>query len=102
MATTGDKGTDEKKTAKPAPRNMALMAAQKRAAAMSDRKPPSLAGAAQWLREARSELKKTTWPTREVLVKSTTVVLTLVLASAVFVGVIDVLLTSVFRVIDGQ
>src|SRR5580658_4717048 len=64
MATIGDKGAGEKKTAKPAPKNMALMAAQKRAAAISERKPPRIAGAAQWLREARAELKKTTWPTR--------------------------------------
>ena len=50
---------------------------------------------AQFFREAWVELKKTTWPNREVLTKSTTVVLALVIAVAVWVGGLDAILTKI-------
>ena len=59
---------------------------QRRAQAIANRKP---VGAKQFLEEAWEELKKTKWPDRETLIKSTTVVLALVLSVAVWVGGLD-------------
>ena len=65
--------------------------AQRRAQSMAKAQPTS---PAQFFQEAWVELKKTSWPNRDVLTKSTSVVLALVAAVAVWVGVIDVLLTK--------
>ena len=76
---------------KPAPTGSSPLAqAQRRAQTMASRKPVD---PAQFFREAWVELKKTTWPNREVLTKSTTVVLALVLAVAIWVGGLDALMT---------
>jgi preprotein translocase SecE subunit len=72
-----------------APTNPAMAAAQKRAAAMATRKPVS---PQQFFQEAWIELQKTSWPTREVLIKSTTVVLALVFAVAIWTGALNVIL----------
>ena len=63
---------------------------QRRAQAMAGRKPVS---PQTFFQEAWVELKKTTWPSRNVLTKSTTVVLALVVAVAIWVGVLDALFT---------
>ena len=65
---------------------------QRRAAAIANRKPVS---PRQFFEEAWVELKKTTWPDRETLVKSTSVVLALVLAVAVWTGLVDFVFTKV-------
>ena len=72
--------------------NARMDAVQKRAQAMAAGNGPKVS-AAQFLQEAWVELKKTTWPNRTVLVKSTTVVLALVVAVAVWDGLIDTVLT---------
>jgi len=78
---------------KPVPTGSSPLAqAQRRAQTMASRKPTD---PAQFFREAWVELKKTTWPNREVLTKSTTVVLALVLAVAIWVGGLDALLTQI-------
>ncbi len=78
---------------KPAPSGSSPLAqAQRRAQTMATRKPTD---PAQFFREAWVELKKTTWPNREVLTKSTTVVLALVLAVAIWVGGLDFLLGKI-------
>lgn len=90
-----------KKGGAPAPANSRLAQAQKQAQAMTSGRgkatPPK-----QFLEEAWVELKKTTWPTRDVLIKSTTVVLALVAATAVFVSILDTVLgraaASVFNI----
>ena len=64
--------------------------AQRRAQSMAKAQPTS---PQQFFQEAWVELKKTSWPNRDVLTKSTSVVLALVLAVAVWVGAIDALLT---------
>jgi preprotein translocase subunit SecE len=68
--------------------------AQKRAQAMANRKPSD---PGTFFREVLTELKKTTWPSREVLTKSTTVVLALVLAVAIWVGGLDAILSRVMN-----
>ena len=61
---------------------------QRRAQIMAKRKPVS---PQQFFQEAWVELKKTSWPSRAVLTKSTSVVLALVVAVGVWVGVLDAL-----------
>ena len=69
---------------------------QKRAQAMAatKRKPVD---ARTFFQEAWVELKKTTWPTKDVLVKSTTVVLALVLAVAVWTGGLDAIFSRLMN-----
>ncbi len=43
----------------------------------------------QFLKEAKAELKKVSWPSRRELIESTMVVIVTVLTIAIFVGVID-------------
>ena len=92
MATDGDKSKSNQPTSA---RPTKMSDLQKRAEAMASRKavPPG-----QFFREAWVELQKTTWPTKDVLVKSTTVVLAFVGAVAVWVGLFDLILT---RVVSG-
>jgi preprotein translocase SecE subunit len=91
---------DEKKIAKPAPpKNERLAQAQARVAAARNRQPVS---PQQFFQEAWVELKKTTWPSREVTTTSTTVVLAFVLAVAVWVAVADVVLGKVLGFITGR
>jgi preprotein translocase subunit SecE len=72
-----------------APANSALAQAQRRAQTMASRPTTS---PTQFFEEAWVELKKTSWPDRDVLTKSTSVVLALVVAVAIWVGGIDALL----------
>ena len=48
----------------------------------------------QFLRGVRKEFSKVVWPTRSDLISSTTVVLLLVVFFAVYVGLVDFLLSS--------
>ena len=74
----------------PPPARTGLTAeAQRRAQSMAKAQPTS---PQQFFQEAWVELKKTSWPTRDVLTKSTSVVLALVVAVAVWVGGLDFVL----------
>jgi preprotein translocase subunit SecE len=57
--------------------------------------------AGQFLRECRVELRKVKWPTRKELLASTAVVIVLVLLVSLFLGLIDVGLIRIIRVIVG-
>ncbi len=57
--------------------------------------------AAQFLREARVELRKVKWPTRKELLASTAMVIFLVLVAALFLGVIDFGLIKIIRTVVG-
>lgn len=54
--------------------------------------------AIQFLRDARTELKKVKWPTRKELIASTVIVIVLILAVAIFLGLIDF---GLMRAIEG-
>ena len=95
MKTPDSKPDDPKKgkpAAKPSPpaRTGITAEAQRRAQSMAKAQPAS---PQQFFQEAWVELKKTSWPNRDVLTKSTSVVLAFVLAVAIWVGGIDALLT---------
>ncbi len=84
-------------TAKPAPGSRAAEI-QRRAQVMANRKPVS---PRQFFQEAWVELKKTSWPSRAVLTKSTSVVLALVVAVGAWVGLLDVIFSRLLNPIFG-
>ncbi|HBG14608.1 MAG TPA: preprotein translocase subunit SecE [Synergistaceae bacterium] len=49
-----------------------------------------------FIREARAELKRVTWPSRQQVWYSTLVVIAVTFLVAAYLGIIDVLLTAVF------
>ena len=71
---------------------------------MSEPKSPGKVGqwierAVQFLREVKIELKKVTWPSRKQTLGSTAVVIILVMIVSLFLGVVDVGLSSLIRVV---
>ncbi|HDQ03361.1 MAG TPA: preprotein translocase subunit SecE [Deltaproteobacteria bacterium] len=57
--------------------------------------------AIQFLKDARAELKRVTWPTRKQTLASTAVVLIIVFIVAIYLGIIDYILAKLVRVILG-
>ena len=55
----------------------------------------------QFFREAKFELKKVKWPTRKELLASTTMVIVLVLAVALFLGIVDFILIKIIKMVIG-
>jgi preprotein translocase subunit SecE len=55
----------------------------------------------RFLREVRNELKKVSWPSRNEIRESTTVVIVIVLILAVFIGLVDRALSLLVRIIFG-
>ncbi len=53
----------------------------------------------QFLREVKVELKKVTWPTRKQTLGSTVVVIILVMIISLFLGLVDMGLSSLIRVV---
>ena len=55
--------------------------------------------ALQFLREVKIELKKVTWPSRKQTIGSTAVVIVLVMIISLFLGIVDVGLSHLVRVV---
>jgi preprotein translocase subunit SecE len=53
----------------------------------------------QFLREVRVELSKVTWPTRKETIASTSVVLVIVILIAAFLGIVDLGLSKIMRLV---
>jgi len=53
----------------------------------------------KWLREARSEFKKVTWPTRTQVLKNTSVVLTMLVIAGIAIWGLDQLLDLLFKLV---
>ena len=53
----------------------------------------------QFLREVKVELKKVTWPSRKQTIGSTVVVIALVMLISLFLGVVDMGLSSLIRIV---
>jgi preprotein translocase subunit SecE len=53
----------------------------------------------QFLKEARVELKKVTWPSKKDAIAGTVVVLITVFICAIFLGIVDFWLSKLIRVI---
>ncbi len=57
--------------------------------------------AVQFLAQAKTELKKVTWPTRKQTLASTGVVMVIVAISSLYLGVIDLILAKLVKFILG-
>jgi preprotein translocase subunit SecE len=55
----------------------------------------------RFINETMGELRKVTWPTRDEALRLTAVVLAVMIASSIFLGAIDALLTEAFRALLG-
>lgn len=55
----------------------------------------------QYLREVSYELKKVVWPSRKETIGSTSIVLVLVILSGIYLGVVDLVLSRLIRVLLG-
>ncbi|MDY6821842.1 MAG: preprotein translocase subunit SecE [Deferribacterota bacterium] len=55
----------------------------------------------RFLRQVKEELKKVIWPTRELTIGTTFVVLLLVFIVSIFLGVVDIALSKIIRFIIG-
>ena len=53
----------------------------------------------QFLREVKVELKKVTWPSRKQTIGSTVVVIALVMLISLFLGVVDLGISSLIRIV---
>ena len=115
-ATTADKSAMAEAAGTSAPAAVAEKAvaetgtrAKKSAVVKRSSKPLKVAGAKkqpnvidkslQFLREVKVELKKVTWPSRKQTIGSTIVVLILAMIISLFLGVVDMGLSGLIRVI---
>ena len=87
----------------PAPKEPAKRTAdfQKKSTAPSKPLPGSsvVGKSIQFLREVKVELKKVTWPSRKQTMGSTLVVIILVMIISLFLGVVDIGLSGIIRVV---
>jgi preprotein translocase subunit SecE len=99
-------GTEQVAVAEPRDKDVKKKPAvpQKKAPAASSVAPSRpktnfLTAAMQFLREVKVELKKVTWPSRKQTIGSTAVVLVLVMLISLFLGVVDVGLSNLIRIV---
>ena len=71
----------------------AKKAVTKKAAKPAEKGPSFYQRTRQFFREVRIELKKVTWPSRKETIASTSVVIVLVFLIAVYLGVLDMILS---------
>jgi len=57
--------------------------------------------ALQFVSQAKAELKKVTWPTRKQTLASTGVVMVIVAVMALYLGIIDLILAKLVKLILG-
>ena len=55
----------------------------------------------QFLKEAKVELKKVTWPTSKQTLASTSVVIIVVIVVSIFLGIVDFGLAKIIRLVLG-
>jgi len=58
-----------------------------------------LSGVKRFLKEARTELRKVTWPTPKEALASTSVVIVVVIILSIFLGIVDLGLTRIIRLV---
>ena len=77
------------------------MADEKKAPAQN-KKPNIFARFFKYLKEVKSELVKVTWPAPKQVVRDTLTVIVIVVISAVFIGVIDLVFKNIVSFSVGQ
>ncbi len=65
----------------------------------SEKKANFIYKSLQFLREVKIELKKVTWPTRKQTISSTIVVIIIVFLISFFLGIVDIALSNILRLI---
>ena len=90
-------GADATAAIKPSPAVRKSPVSEKPKAATTE--PNFLQKSTQFLREVKIELKKVTWPTRKQTMGSTVVVVVLVMIFSLFLGLVDVGLSSLIRLV---
>ena len=55
----------------------------------------------KFIREVKNEMRRVSWPTRDEVRESTTVVVVIVLILAVFIGIVDRALTFLISLVFG-
>jgi preprotein translocase subunit SecE len=73
--------------------------ARKPAAKPAEKGPSRFERSKQFFREVRIELKKVTWPTRKETIASTSVILLLVVFVAAYLGLLDIGLSRVLKLL---
>jgi preprotein translocase subunit SecE len=68
-------------------------------ASLKDRTTGLVNTVRQFLREVRAELSKVTWPSRKDTIASTSVVLVIVILIAAFLGLVDLGLSKIMRLV---
>jgi preprotein translocase subunit SecE len=53
----------------------------------------------RFINETVGELRKVSWPTREEALRLTAIVMVVLISSALFLGLVDAILTEVFRLL---
>ena len=48
-----------------------------------------------FIKEAKAELKKVTWPTKKQIMYSTLIVITVIIISAVYLGILDLIFSKI-------
>ncbi len=91
------KGGADAAVVRPAPAIRKTVAGDKPKAVNTE--PTILQKSTQFLREVKIELKKVTWPTRKQTMGSTVVVVILVIIFSLFLGLVDVSLSSLIRIV---
>ncbi len=66
---------------------------------METPKVPTIASPAKFVREVISELKKTTWPTRQETIKLTAIVIAISVLVGAFIGILDTLFLRISALI---
>ncbi|MBO5162901.1 MAG: preprotein translocase subunit SecE [Ruminococcus sp.] len=66
----------------------------------SEKKQPNKV--AKWFKDLKIEFKKVVWPTKKTVINNTSVVLAVVVASAVLVGLLDTGFLNLMRLIYQQ
>lgn len=77
------------------------MADEKKAPAKT-KKPNIFARFLKYLKEVKSEIIKVTWPAPKQVVRDTLTVIVIVIISAVFIGVIDLIFKNIVSFSVGQ
>ena len=67
----------------------------------SAEKPTKMSSLMNFIREAKAELKKVTWPTRRQIWYWTLVVIVFTLCVSLYLGLVDFLLAWIFRALLG-
>jgi preprotein translocase subunit SecE len=102
-AATEQKGAEVSKNGAEAAVIRPVAAVRKSAGADKPKAVPTEPGvvqkSTQFLREVKIELKKVTWPTRKQTMGSTVVVVILVVIIALFLGLVDLGLSGLIRVV---